>query len=80
MDTKTKRGVAMIKVRDVGQLKAEVLRARYNYADFARCIGISRSALNNVFKRQRISAPMAKKVCDELHKDFDIFFALDVSN
>lgn len=68
----------MIKVRDVAQLKAEILRAGYNYSDFARCIGISRSALNNVFKRKRISAPTAKKVSDELHKCFDIFFTLEV--
>lgn len=69
----------MIKVRDVKSLKAEILRAGYNYSDFARCIGISRSALNNVFKRQRISASMAKKISDELHKEFDNFFMLEVS-
>lgn len=68
----------MIEIKDVNALRFEILKSGYSFASFSREIGISRSNLNKIFTRQKISAPVAKKIGVALKRNFDEIFKVTI--
>ena len=67
----------MVYIHDVSKLRAEIIKKGFNFSKFSKRLGISRSALDKIFKRGTISPIIAKKICDEFSTDFENFFYID---
>lgn len=66
----------MIYIKSIKNLREHILKNGFNYANFAKEIGISRSCLNKYFKRGRVSANAAKHIADKLNVAFEDIFLI----
>lgn len=66
----------MVKVRfkDVNGFKVSIAESGKTIRSFSKEIGVDGSFLRVVTKRNRISPPYAKKICDALGKKFSDLF------
>lgn len=66
----------MIKIKDVSNLKNQILLKGYSLASFSKELGLSPSYLAKIFKTQKISPKNAHKIVVLLNKRFDEFFLI----
>lgn len=65
----------MIKVKSK-ELKSAIISSGYSLSKFAKMCGRSKSSINNILKRESVSAAFANKICCLLQEDFNKFFLI----
>lgn len=67
-----------IRVKDAQKLTETIIKSGYTKRSLARAINVSNSFISQITTGRKNPSPkVAKKLCDELHINFDDYFVID---
>lgn len=67
-----------IKIKDTQKLAETIIKSGYTKRSFAKAINISNSFVSQITTGRKNPSPkVVKKICDELHINFDDYFCVE---